>query len=72
MSSLSGADTKHYRFENYNDQYSIRYIVPDFATSTSCVDCHNRYNRHPEAVEKDYKLGSILGALEVVVPLWRI
>jgi methyl-accepting chemotaxis protein len=65
----SGADTKHYRFENYNDQYSIRYIVPDFATSTSCVDCHNKYNRHPEAVEQDYKLGSILGALEVVVPL---
>lgn len=65
----SGADTKYYRFEDYNDQFSIRYIVPDFATSTSCVNCHNRYNRHPEAVEKDYKLGSILGALEVVVPL---
>ena len=66
---FSGADTKHYRFENYNEQYSIRYIVPEFATSSSCVKCHNRYNRHPGAVEKDYKLGSILGALEVVVPL---
>jgi methyl-accepting chemotaxis protein len=65
----SGADTKHYRFENYHDKYSIRYMVPDFATSTACVSCHNRFNRHPEAVVRDFKLGSILGALEVVVPL---
>ncbi len=65
----SGADTRYYRFENYLDKYSIRYMVPDFATSTACVRCHNKYNRHPEAVVRDFRLGSMLGALEVVVPL---
>ena len=68
----SGADTKYYRFEDYQDDYSIRYMVPDFATSTACVKCHNKYNRRPDAVVKDFRLGSILGALEVVVPLGDI
>ena len=68
----SGADTRYYRFEDYQDDYSIRYMVPDFATSTACVNCHNKFNRHPDAVVKDYKLGSIIGALEVVVPLGDI
>ncbi|MEE8575447.1 MAG: methyl-accepting chemotaxis protein [Thermodesulfobacteriota bacterium] len=62
----SGSETSYYRLEDYNGVFAIRYMVPDFATSRSCVNCHNS---HPKSLKKDYRLGNMLGALEVVVPI---
>lgn len=55
-----------YRFEDHNDNFSIRYMVPYFATSRSCISCHNS---HPASTKRDYKLGDVMGALEVIVPV---
>jgi methyl-accepting chemotaxis protein len=62
----SGSVTSFHRLEDYNGAYSIRYMVPDFATSRACVGCHNS---HPKSLKKDYKLGNIMGALEIIVPI---
>ncbi len=43
---------------------SIHYVVADIATSESCVNCHNEY-----LSESKYRLGDIMGAIEVIVPV---
>ncbi|MBI5233179.1 MAG: DUF3365 domain-containing protein [Deltaproteobacteria bacterium] len=61
-----GEASRFYDFENYNGKYSVRYLSPDFATNQRCVDCHNS---HPSSPRKNYKLGEMMGAIEVVVPI---
>lgn len=56
----------YYSFEKVGGQESVRYMVPDVATSETCVDCHNS---HPSSSKRDYKIGDVLGGLEVVVPI---
>jgi Protein of unknown function (DUF3365) len=41
-------------------------IYADRATLSSCVDCHNQ---HPRSPRKDFKLGDVMGALVIRVPL---
>lgn len=61
-----GSDTIHYAFENYRGKDSLRYMVPDIAASETCVDCHNTFS---EATGKVYKIGDVLGGIEIVVPI---
>lgn len=63
---LKGADTRHFTFENYKGKESVRYMVPDIATSQVCVDCHNN---NPLSPKKDYKIGDVMGGLEITVPI---
>jgi methyl-accepting chemotaxis protein len=62
----AGTDTRHYVFERYNGKESIRYMVPDIATSETCVGCHNAFS---DRTGKEYSIGDALGALEVVIPI---
>ena len=41
-------------------------IYADRATLPSCVSCHNQQPRSPK---KDFKLGDVMGAIVVRVPL---
>lgn len=63
---LSGTESRHIRFEKLNGRESLRYMVPDIATSQACVDCHNA---NPASPKRDYKLGDVLGGLEITIPI---
>jgi hypothetical protein len=41
-------------------------VYADFATLSSCVECHNQ---HPRSPRRDFKLNDVMGALVVRVPL---
>ena len=61
-----GSDTRHHIFEDYRGKESLRYMVPDIASSETCVDCHNRFSESTGVV---YNIGDTLGGLELVVPI---
>ncbi|WKZ31994.1 MAG: methyl-accepting chemotaxis protein [Thermodesulfobacteriota bacterium] len=61
-----GASAEFYRFEDYKGKRSIRYMLPDVATSQTCVDCHNNHAASPK---KDYRIGDVTGGLEVIIPI---
>ena len=54
----------HRRLTDPNGIRSIHYAVADMATSDSCVNCHNTYPS-----DKEYRLGDLMGAIEVIVPV---
>ena len=60
------SNTRHHIFEDYKGKKSLRYMVPDMASSETCVDCHNRFSESTGVV---YKIGDTLGALEIIVPI---
>lgn len=60
------AEARHYRFEDFAGRASVRYMIPDIATSQTCVDCHNN---NPGSPKTDYRIGDVAGGLEVVVPI---
>jgi hypothetical protein len=43
-------------------------VYADFAVSQACIGCHNA---HPKATKKDFKMGDVMGAVVVTVPLER-
>ena len=55
----------YYRLEDYNGRLSLRYAVPDIMKK-SCVECHNS---HPQSPKRDWKVGDVRGALEVIIPV---
>ncbi|MBI5643343.1 MAG: DUF3365 domain-containing protein [Deltaproteobacteria bacterium] len=61
-----GGEANHYRFEDFDGKKSVRYMIPDIATSETCVECHNNNIASPK---RDYKIGDVAGALEIVVPI---
>lgn len=63
---LSGSDTRYFRFEKYQGKESVRYMIPDVGTSQTCVDCHNSY---PGSPKRDYKIGDVMGGLEITMPI---
>lgn len=46
----------------------LRVLMPDRAVSSSCVSCHNA---HPNSPRHDFKIGDIIGGLEIDVPIDR-
>ncbi len=56
----------------YIGQYTVgkhkyfRAVFPDFATSESCVNCHNA---HPGSPKKDFQLDEVMGGISVSFPL---
>ena len=57
-----------WRREDVAGAPAVRFAVADVMTSESCVSCHNT---HPDSVKRDWKLGDVRGALEVVIPIER-
>jgi methyl-accepting chemotaxis protein len=53
------------RLEVVGGRRSMRYVVAD-VMAQSCVDCHNS---HPQSPRRDWKVGDVRGAIEVVVPV---
>jgi PAS domain S-box-containing protein len=49
-------------------QEVLRFISADRATVQSCADCHNADPRSPK---HDYRLGDVMGGLEIVIPIER-
>ncbi len=56
----------YYTEEELGGRSYFTAIYADRATLASCVDCHNK---HPQSPRKDYKVGDVMGALVIRVPL---
>lgn len=61
-----GAGTRSHTFEYIKGRWSLRYMVPDTATSQVCVDCHNSI---PGGPKRDYKVGDLMGAVLITIPV---
>ncbi len=61
-----GSEASHYSFSTVDGRQVVRYMIPDIATSQVCVDCHNA---NPSSPKKDYRIGDVMGGLEIVVPI---
>jgi len=57
--------TPVYKFEQVNGRLSIRYFKAD-VMGPVCVECHNS---HPESPKKDWRVGDVRGAIEVIAPV---
>jgi methyl-accepting chemotaxis protein len=57
---------EYWRQEDYQGVPSIRYARADVMVSATCVNCHNN---HPDSPKRDWKLGDVRGALEVILPI---
>jgi hypothetical protein len=58
-------DRPFYRFEDWQGQRVLRYTTAD-VMQASCVTCHNT---HPDSPKKDWKVGDVRGALEIILPV---
>ena len=52
--------------ETAGGKSNLLYMSADFASTEACVACHNT---HPDSPRNDFKLGDMMGALVVEVPL---
>jgi hypothetical protein len=55
-----------YEDETLGDRKFLTAVYPDVAVAPACVNCHNE---HKDSPRKDFKLGDVLGAIVVRVPL---
>ena len=58
-----------YRFQEYNNIFTLRYATPDIASSEACVSCHNSLEESPRT---DFRLEDVMGILIVNVPIGAI
>jgi adenylate cyclase len=57
----------YYRFEDFQGRPSLRYATAQQMKQT-CVQCHNG---HADSTKKDWKVGEVVGVLEIIRPLDR-
>jgi len=57
------------RFMVHNGIYTLRYATADVAAAAGCVNCHNN---HEESPKHDFKLGDVMGALVVNIPIGTV
>src|SRR5262249_22079670 len=57
----------YYRFEDFQGRPSLRYATAQQMKQT-CVECHNGHN---DSTKKDWKVGEVVGVLEIIRPLDR-
>jgi hypothetical protein len=60
------ASTNFYAEEMLGGRSYFTAIYPDTATSAACVDCHNQ---NPASPRHDFRVGELMGAIIVRVPL---
>ena len=56
----------YYTEEELGGRSYFTAIYSDLATLSSCVQCHNQ---HPNSGRRDFKLGDVMGAIVVRIPL---
>ncbi|MBI5969713.1 MAG: DUF3365 domain-containing protein [Deltaproteobacteria bacterium] len=61
-----GLDTRHYEFTKHKGMESARLIIPDVATSETCVNCHNKAQGGGAT---KHKIGDVMGGIEIIVPI---
>jgi hypothetical protein len=61
------ADMTFYEFDKTEDQRLLRYARGQLMEE-SCVKCHNGHNNSPK---RDWKIGDLVGVLELIRPLDR-
>jgi hypothetical protein len=54
-----------YRFEDRQGRRVLRYATAD-VMGANCVICHNS---HPQSPKRDWQVGDVRGALEIILPL---
>lgn len=62
---VANPEMEFWRIENYEGRESIRYAVADVMRE-ACVDCHNN---HPQTPRRDWRVGDVRGAVEVIIPI---
>ena len=60
-------DVPFFRFEAYRDRPSLRYATAKLMQS-DCIGCHNG---DQNSSKRDWKLGEVVGVLEIIRPLDR-
>ena len=63
---LEHPDDRFFRTDRIAGQEVLRFITTDRAAVQSCVDCHNADARSPK---HDFRLGDVMGGLEIVIPI---
>lgn len=58
-----------YRFQVYNNLFTLRYATPDIASAEACVSCHNSLEESPR---RNFVLGDVMGVLIVNIPIGTI
>ncbi len=61
-------DSPFWKVEEVEGKTSLRYVTADVMVEQACVDCHNTVAFSPR---RDWKVGDVAGALEVVLPIDR-
>jgi len=59
-------DEPYYEFEKSPDGGNLRYAAADIMRP-ACVACHNS---HPQSPKRDWKVGELVGVLEISMPLY--
>lgn len=57
------------KLETIDNKLSMRLVFADVMNKKACVDCHNA---HSDSPKKDWQLGDVRGALEVIVPVEEV
>jgi PAS domain S-box-containing protein len=65
---LANPESQFSRTDMVSGREVLRFISADRATVQSCADCHNADPRSPK---HDYRLGDVMGGLEIVIPIDR-
>lgn len=60
------ASEAYYTEEELGGRSYFTGVYPDVATLSSCVECHNQ---HPASARRDFRVGEVMGAIVVRVPL---
>ncbi|MBM4423092.1 MAG: DUF3365 domain-containing protein [Chloroflexi bacterium] len=63
---VSDPQSRQSSLETVNGESRLLYMSADFASAEGCVACHNA---HPASPKTDFKVGDMMGALIVEVPL---
>jgi len=64
----SSSKTPYFKiFSNKGDRF-FKAIFPDIAVTKACVNCHNN---HPNSSKKDFKLGDVMGAISLSIPIGK-
>lgn len=61
-------DSHFIRMDTVEGRQTMRMLVADRASSPSCVSCHNQ---HPDSPRRDFRLGDVMGGLEILLPTDR-
>lgn len=66
LKEIAETKTNFYGEETFGDKRFFTALYPDLAVSEACVQCHNEHDDTPKT---DFKLGDLMGAVVIRIPL---